>query len=101
MLAVTPSMPANCNASWRTMALPVCAIVQFEPDPSKGNLAGGYPLPRDTPLFVTTRHGGTTLAPHIIEERGSGKTPSDHSGMGLPGMRKVYHRNPGELHHSS
>ncbi len=26
MLAVTPSMPANCNASWRTMALPVCSI---------------------------------------------------------------------------
>ncbi|MCU1749086.1 type VI secretion system baseplate subunit TssF [Pseudomonas sp. 6D_7.1_Bac1] len=37
--------------------LPSCAIVQFEPDPSKGNLAGGYPLPRDTPLFVTTRKG--------------------------------------------
>ncbi|TVT83500.1 type VI secretion system baseplate subunit TssF [Pseudomonas sp. H3(2019)] len=37
--------------------LPSCAIVQFEPDPSKGNLAGGYPLPRDTPLYVTTRHG--------------------------------------------
>lgn len=37
--------------------LPSCAIVQFEPDPSKGNLAGGYPLPRDTPLFVTTSKG--------------------------------------------
>ncbi len=37
--------------------LPSCAIVQFEPDPSKGNLAGGYPLPRDTPLFVTTTKG--------------------------------------------
>jgi type VI secretion system protein ImpG len=37
--------------------LPSCAIVQFEPDPSKGNLAAGYPLPRDTPLFVTTRKG--------------------------------------------
>ncbi|MHC8327303.1 type VI secretion system baseplate subunit TssF [Pseudomonas sp. LB1P83] len=37
--------------------LPSCAIVQFEPDPSKGNLAGGYSLPRDTPLFVTTGKG--------------------------------------------
>ncbi|KPN91138.1 type VI secretion system baseplate subunit TssF [Pseudomonas nunensis] len=37
--------------------LPSCAIVQFQPDPSKGNLAGGYPLPRDTPLFVTTSKG--------------------------------------------
>jgi type VI secretion system protein ImpG len=37
--------------------LPSCAIVQFEPDPSKGNLDGGYPLPRDTPLFVTTGKG--------------------------------------------
>ncbi|MDI2590662.1 type VI secretion system baseplate subunit TssF [Pseudomonas sp. 681] len=37
--------------------LPSCAIVQFEPDPTKGNLAGGYPLPRDTPLFVTTAKG--------------------------------------------
>jgi type VI secretion system protein ImpG len=37
--------------------LPSCAIVQFQPDPSKGNLAGGYPLPRDTPLFVTTGKG--------------------------------------------
>lgn len=37
--------------------LPSCAIVQFEPDPSKGKLDGGYPLPRDTPLFVTTRKG--------------------------------------------
>ena len=37
--------------------LPSCAIVQFEPDPSKGNLDDGYPLPRDTPLFVTTRTG--------------------------------------------
>lgn len=37
--------------------LPSCAIVQFEPDPSKGNLNDGYPLPRDTPLFVTTSKG--------------------------------------------
>jgi len=37
--------------------LPSCAIVQFEPDPSKGKLDGGYPLPRDTPLFVTTSKG--------------------------------------------
>ena len=37
--------------------LPSCAIVQFEPDPSKGNLDDGYPLPRDTPLFVTTSKG--------------------------------------------
>ncbi|MCP1445885.1 type VI secretion system protein ImpG [Pseudomonas sp. GGS8] len=37
--------------------LPSCAIVQFEPDPSKGNLNDGYPLPRDTPLFVTTAKG--------------------------------------------
>ncbi|WP_064117636.1 type VI secretion system baseplate subunit TssF [Pseudomonas fluorescens] len=37
--------------------LPSCAIVQFEPDPSKGNLDAGYPLPRDTPLFVTTDKG--------------------------------------------
>ncbi|WP_409316703.1 type VI secretion system baseplate subunit TssF [Pseudomonas sp. KCJK9016] len=37
--------------------LPSCAIVQFEPDPSKGKLDGGYPLPRDTPLFVTTGKG--------------------------------------------
>ena len=37
--------------------LPSCAIVQFEPDPSKGNLDEGYPLPRDTPLFVTTDKG--------------------------------------------
>lgn len=29
--------------------LPSCAIVQFEPDPGKGNLDEGYPLPRDTP----------------------------------------------------
>ncbi|CAE6923505.1 type VI secretion system baseplate subunit TssF [Ectopseudomonas khazarica] len=35
--------------------LPSCAIVQFEPDPTQGNLAEGYSLPRDTPLFVTTR----------------------------------------------
>jgi len=37
--------------------LPSCAIVQFEPDPSKGSLAAGYRLPRDTPLFVTTSKG--------------------------------------------
>ncbi|RBJ70362.1 type VI secretion system baseplate subunit TssF, partial [Pseudomonas sp. MWU12-2534b] len=37
--------------------LPSCAIVQFEPEPSKGNLDEGYPLPRDTPLFVTTSKG--------------------------------------------
>lgn len=37
--------------------LPSCTIVQFEPDPSKGNLDDGYPLPRDTPLFVTTIKG--------------------------------------------
>ncbi|MBU3055812.1 type VI secretion system baseplate subunit TssF [Pseudomonas indica] len=37
--------------------LPSAAIVQFEPDPTKGNLAEGYALPRDTPLFVTTRSG--------------------------------------------
>jgi type VI secretion system protein ImpG len=37
--------------------LPSCAIVQFEPDPGKGNLDEGYPLPRDTPLFVTTGKG--------------------------------------------
>jgi type VI secretion system protein ImpG len=37
--------------------LPSCAIVQFEPDPSKGNLDDGYSLPRDTPLFVTTSKG--------------------------------------------
>ncbi|MEA9977312.1 MULTISPECIES: type VI secretion system baseplate subunit TssF [unclassified Pseudomonas] len=37
--------------------LPSCSIVQFEPDPSKGNLAAGYQLPRDTPLFVTTTKG--------------------------------------------
>jgi len=37
--------------------LPSCAIVQFVPDPSKGNLAEGYRLPRDTPLFVTTNSG--------------------------------------------
>ncbi|WLH37769.1 type VI secretion system baseplate subunit TssF [Pseudomonas sp. FP2196] len=37
--------------------LPSCAIVQFEPDPSKGKLDEGYPLPRDTPLFVTTSKG--------------------------------------------
>jgi len=65
------------------------------------------PISAEAPLFADVAalsarpYGGTTLAPHIIEERGSGKTPSDHSGMGLPGMRKVYHRNPGELHHSS
>ncbi|WP_296218680.1 type VI secretion system baseplate subunit TssF [Pseudomonas sp. UBA2684] len=39
--------------------LPSCAIVQFEPDPTKGNLAEGYQLPRDTPLFVTTASGDT------------------------------------------
>ena len=37
--------------------LPSAAVVQFEPDPTKGNLAEGYALPRDTPLFVTTRNG--------------------------------------------
>ncbi|WP_322846749.1 type VI secretion system baseplate subunit TssF [Pseudomonas sp. B33.4] len=37
--------------------LPSCAIVQFEPDPSKGNLDDGYSLLRDTPLFVTTSKG--------------------------------------------
>ncbi|MCU0120936.1 type VI secretion system baseplate subunit TssF [Pseudomonas sp. B2M1-30] len=37
--------------------LPSCAIVQFQPDPGKGKLDGGYPLPRDTPLFVTTSQG--------------------------------------------
>ncbi|QQZ44381.1 type VI secretion system baseplate subunit TssF [Pseudomonas sp. SK3(2021)] len=37
--------------------LPSCAIVQFQPDPSKGSLAAGYALPRDTPLFVTTTRG--------------------------------------------
>ncbi|OPG75840.1 type VI secretion system protein ImpG, partial [Pseudomonas ogarae] len=50
--------------------LPSCAIVQFEPDPSKGNLNEGYPLPRDTPLFVTTDKGQsihfrTTAAVHL------------------------------------
>ncbi|HWV09083.1 MAG TPA: type VI secretion system baseplate subunit TssF, partial [Pseudomonas sp.] len=57
--------------------LPSCAIVQFEPDPTKGNLAEGYHLPRDTPLFVTTSSGAsihfrstadTTLWPLTISE---------------------------------
>ncbi len=39
--------------------LPSCAIVRFEPDPEQGNLAAGYRLPRDTPLFVTTARGET------------------------------------------
>lgn len=39
--------------------LPSCAIVQFDPDPTQGNLAEGYRLPRDTPLFVTTRDGAS------------------------------------------
>ncbi|WKN21917.1 type VI secretion system baseplate subunit TssF [Azotobacter vinelandii] len=39
--------------------LPSCAIVQFEPDPTKGNLAEGYRLPRDTPLFVTGADGAS------------------------------------------
>ncbi len=39
--------------------LPSCAIVQFEPDPSQGSLAEGFRLPRDTPLFVTTRQGAS------------------------------------------
>lgn len=39
--------------------LPSCAIVQFEPDPTQGSLAEGYRLPRDTPLFVTTRDGAS------------------------------------------
>lgn len=29
--------------------------MQFEPNATQGNLAEGYTLPRDTPLFVTTR----------------------------------------------
>lgn len=33
--------------------LPSCAVVQFQPDPSKGSLAAGYHLPRGTPLFVS------------------------------------------------
>lgn len=37
--------------------LPSCVIARFEPDPSKGNLSKGYPVPRDTPLFVTTTSG--------------------------------------------
>ncbi|MEE1924049.1 type VI secretion system baseplate subunit TssF [Pseudomonas sp. 148P] len=37
--------------------LPSCAIVRFEPDPTKGALETGYPMPRDTPLFVTTTRG--------------------------------------------
>ncbi|MDU9389016.1 type VI secretion system baseplate subunit TssF [Pseudomonas sp. zfem002] len=37
--------------------LPSCAIVRFEPDPTKGALESGYALPRDTPLFVTTTRG--------------------------------------------
>lgn len=57
--------------------LPSCAIVQFEPDPTKGNLSEGYRLPRDTPLFVTTSSGAsihfrsttdTTLWPLTINE---------------------------------
>jgi len=57
--------------------LPSCAIVQFEPDPTKGNLAEGYHLPRDTPLFVTTSSGAsihfrstadTTLWPLTVSE---------------------------------
>ncbi|KPW86255.1 type VI secretion system protein ImpG [Pseudomonas congelans] len=39
--------------------LPSCTVVRFEPDPAKGNLASGYDLPRDTPLFVTTVQGET------------------------------------------
>ncbi|MHA6493081.1 type VI secretion system baseplate subunit TssF [Pseudomonas borbori] len=39
--------------------LPSCAIAQFQPDPTKGNLAQGYRLPRDTPLFVTTASGAS------------------------------------------
>lgn len=39
--------------------LPSCAIVQFEPDPTQGNLAEGYAISRDTPLFVTPTQGST------------------------------------------
>ncbi|HLD64941.1 MAG TPA: type VI secretion system baseplate subunit TssF, partial [Pseudomonas sp.] len=68
--------------------LPSCAIVQFEPDPSKGNLVEGYALPRDTPLFVTTSSGDSihfrttaavTLWPLQISEAillGSDETPA-------------------------
>ncbi|MCP8467006.1 type VI secretion system baseplate subunit TssF [Pseudomonas sp. ZM23] len=35
--------------------LPSCTIVQFEPDPTKGNLGAGYRLPRGTPLFVSVQ----------------------------------------------
>src|SRR3989338_9587966 len=68
--------------------LPSCAFVQFEPDPSKGNLVEGYALPRDTPLFVTTSSGDSihfrttaavTLWPLQISEAillGSDETPA-------------------------
>ncbi|GHD56196.1 type VI secretion system baseplate subunit TssF [Jeongeupia chitinilytica] len=37
--------------------MPSTAIVRFEPDPTKGNLAEGYVIERDTALFTTTDAG--------------------------------------------
>ena len=39
--------------------IPSTAIVRFDPDPTKGNVAAGYDIPRDTPLYVTTTAGDT------------------------------------------
>ncbi|WP_035056425.1 type VI secretion system baseplate subunit TssF [Andreprevotia chitinilytica] len=57
--------------------MPSCAIAVFEPDPTKGNVAAGYTIARDTPLFITTTKGETihfrttapaTLWPLAIED---------------------------------
>ena len=37
--------------------MPAVGMVHFTPDPTKGSIASGYTVPRDTPLFVTTAQG--------------------------------------------
>ncbi|WKE64483.1 type VI secretion system baseplate subunit TssF [Gallaecimonas kandeliae] len=37
--------------------VPSTAILRFDPDPTKGNIAAGYPIPRGTALHVTTQAG--------------------------------------------
>lgn len=50
--------------------MPSVGIVRFEPDAAKGNIAQGYDIARDTPLFITTAQGDSvhfrTTAPVTV-----------------------------------
>ena len=75
--------------------MPSVGMVQFEPDPTAGNIAEGYVLPRDTPLFINTTQGDSihfhTTAPVTVwpvEIADATLLPADEA-LALTGMSEA------------